>query len=153
MRSKAIYTQATAPSALTCVHFIPSSVFTCSFQTPRCRAARVSTLMRFLYNNRCPPLSSAGHSFRIYTCHFGSVVNIYELHYYIIECVAAVQLSLGGRGRGRGRGHRSTSLICWTAGFRGWERSFVPKHFVEYQSGLTPLWSASATCCQGAWCC
>lgn len=46
----------------------------------------------------CPPslpLSSTGHSFRIYTCHFSSVVNIYELHYYIIERVAAEQLSQG----------------------------------------------------------
>lgn len=48
--------------------------------------------------DRCPPslpLSSTGHSFRIYTCHFSSVVNIYELHYCITECVAAVQLSQG----------------------------------------------------------
>lgn len=41
---------------------------------------------------RCPPSppsSCTGHSFRIYTCHFSSVIDIYELHYCITECVAA----------------------------------------------------------------
>lgn len=56
---------------------------------------------------RCPPsppLSSTRHSFRIYTCHFCSVIDIYELHYCITERVAAVQLSQGS--------HRSSPLSC-----------------------------------------
>lgn len=82
-----------SPSALTCFY----SVFPSCNQTP-VHSAECQQFVLFPVDYHCPPslpLCSTGHSFRIYTCHFSFVVNIYGLHYYIIECVAAGQLIQG----------------------------------------------------------
>lgn len=89
------HTQATTLSALTCFYSILFSavIRLLLVQHSECQQFDMSPV-----DYHCPPslpLSSTGHSFRIYTCHFSSVVNIYELHYYIIERVAAEQLSQG----------------------------------------------------------
>lgn len=86
--------------ALTCFYSILLCLLTCCIRAlePPMQHGECQQFDLFPAVDHCPPslpLSSTGHSFRIYTCHFSSVVNIYELHYCITECVAAVQLSQG----------------------------------------------------------